>query len=991
MSENTKCNDGGEGSLQVLNGKWSLVTDPENRGREQRWFDSIQDGAQSAPVPGVIQQVFPGYHGVAWYWHRFRPLRAPLASERVLLRFGAVDYLAEVWVNGVPVGGYEGGETPFELDITNALEAHGDNLLTVRALNPTTEPIDAYVLGQIPHRHKAVPFRCGACFNSGGIMYPVELRFVPHVHIADIVARPDIQTASIAVTVTVQNRQPGDASVGSLTLEIAPAAGGAIIQSAVIQVKSPPGPSEHKATLPVAQPHLWDLDDPFLYRVTATMKTEDGLTYQHSVRCGFRDFRVVAGHFQLNGRRIFVKSTHTCNSMPIGQQVAVIPDHVRRDLIYAKASGFNMVRFIAGVACPEQLDFCDEIGLMVYEECFAGWCLADSGHMRERFTRSTSDMIRRDRNHPCVTIWGLLNETVDGPVFRLAVSFLPALRALDDTRLVLLNSGRWDCQLSIGSVSNPGSVEWTHAWGHEGTDAKPTPSNWDFNHGGYFQGVGDAHCYPGAPYLPHNITFFRNIGSDGKPVFLSESGIGSLMDVVREWRHYEQVGARPDLEDAALLQAQSEAFYADWKRLGFEGVYPFPEDVLRESQRLHSRQRTIGFDLIRSNPRIIGYNLTGMLDHGITGEGLWTYWREWKPGTFDAVADGWSPLRWCLFVDPLHGYQGRAITVEAVLATEDALMPGEYPARFVIHGPTGIVWEKQASVTIPQRHSDEFPPLAVSVMHEQVKLDGPPGQYTFAANLERGGAPTGGRLHFTLSDPRSLPRLDGQVTLWGIDQRVEQWLTAHGLCCHPFDGRIPRERELILVGEPADSTELLQQWRSLARQMACGATVIFLCPKAFRNGKQGSYWLPLQNKGRCYEFGDWLYHKECVAKRHPIFGGLQSPGIMDWDYYGPVIPHYVFEEQDTPDETIAAAFATGHSGYPAGYGASLLIAAYTFGAGRFILNTPYIVENLDVHPAADRLLVNFIRYAQTFTGGPLAGLPADFDQRLISLGYHPGP
>ena len=54
------------------------------------------------------------------------------------------------------------------------------------------------------------------------------------------------------------------------------------------------------------------------------------------------------------------------------------PDHVRRDIIFAKASGFNCVRFIAGVAWPEQLDFCDEIGMLVYEECYAAWQLGDS-------------------------------------------------------------------------------------------------------------------------------------------------------------------------------------------------------------------------------------------------------------------------------------------------------------------------------------------------------------------------------------------------------------------------------------------------------------------------------------------------------------------------------------------------------------------------------------------------------------------------------------
>ena len=91
-----------------------------------------------------------------------------------------------------------------------------------------------------------------------------------------------------------------------------------------------------------------------------------------------------------------------------------------------------------------QLDLCDELGLMIYEESFAGWFLADSPKMKERFDREVSDMIRRDRNHPCVVMWGLLNETPDGPVFRHAVEMLPFVRSLDETRVVMLNSGRFD-------------------------------------------------------------------------------------------------------------------------------------------------------------------------------------------------------------------------------------------------------------------------------------------------------------------------------------------------------------------------------------------------------------------------------------------------------------------------------------------------------------------------------------------------------------------
>ena len=671
---------------------------------------------------------------------------------------------------------------------------------------------------------------------------------------------------------------------------------------------------------------------------------------------------MVDGYFQLNGKRLFLKSTHTGNHMPVGGIVPINPDFVRRDLIYAKASGFNMVRFIAGAGYPEQMDFCDELGLMVYEESLAAWKLGDSPHMGERFDRNTGDMLRRDRNHACVTIWGLLNETDNGPVYRHAVDYLPKLRALDPTRLVLLSSGRWDAEPSTGSVSNPYSDRWEHVWGVEGTAPlalQPRGSDWTrMPPPGYADLAGDAHVYPQVPLKPDAILFMQQLGHDTKPVFLSEFGIGSLQNVISEWRNWEQTG-QSALEEGAVLQAQVEKFQSDWRRLGFDDVYPFPEDMLRESQRLHARQRALGFDLIRANPHLCGYNLTGMLDHALTGEGLWTFFREWKPGTFDAVSDGWAPLRWCLLTDVSHLYAGSTLTLDAALANENALVPGEYPARFRLLGPAGVAWEANTTVSIPDPS-----PLALSVLHATIPISGPPGVYSLAAGLERGGAPAGGRLTLYVSDAAALPRLSGAVTLWGIDARAASWLVAHGLDCTAWAAGDHEPHALILVGLPPPAERTPERMAELTRRISAGATVIFLNPFVFGDDTDSTAYLPLHTRGRAYTATDWLYHKECVMRRHPVFDGLQTPGIMDWDYYGPVVPHEIYEGLDAPDELMAASFAVGHHRYAGGYAWGLLLGAYRHGAGRFILSTPHILENLGSHPAADRLLLNLVRHAQ---------------------------
>lgn len=1120
-----------------LNGIWKIACDPDNIGREQKWFEKIREEAHDAPVPGIIQQVFPEYHGVAWYWRTLPPLAAPGPNERCLLTFGAVDYLADAWLNGHYIGGHEGGETPFTLDITSPLRPGRENLLAVRVLNPTDEPIDGIRLVQTPHRNKlAANYQPGASYNYGGIIEPVEMRIVPAVRVADVFVRPNPHNGQVRLHITVQNDTPAVVA-GELFAQVGPARTADVQAADSRQARFAPGRTVHEILLQIPEFLLWDIDDPNLYRAEVKLSATDAFLHEHMVRFGFRELCVQNGYFHLNGRRIFLKSTHTGNHMPIGQVWPTNPDLLRRDLLMAKTCGYNTVRFIAGVAHPQQLDFCDEIGLMVYEECLAGWCLADSPDMARRFDLSVREMVLRDRNHPCVTIWGLLNETCDGPIFRHAVETLPLVRELDETRLVLLSSGRWDGHYEIGSVCNPGSTRWEHQWGAESPDYPPprTPKTIGSIRLAYYEGAGDAHLYPPVPHPPAIETLLRTLGRDTKPVFLSEYGTGSLLNVIRGCRWFEQIGAREDLPDAARFRGMAEKLQADWQRWGFEDVYPFCQDMLRDSERLHVTQRRYNFDLVRSNPKLCGWNLTGMLDHGLTGEGPWTFWREWKPGACEAISDGWAPLRWCLFVTPMHAYAGDKVRLEAVLANEDVLPPGEYPATLRVHGQTGTIWEKDVTLRIPEIGPGGLPPMAIPAFCEEVTLHAPAGRYVFAAELRRCGAPFGDRKEFYLSDRNALPKAEEPaVRLFGVAGNLRDWLESRGLPSRPLRDGERKQREVILVGEEMSLAEDKTGWQTLAEAMARGACAVFLSPRAFRklpekpkrgklerlgdwqtswrefdvpnvtpdestvfskefcgpfsfllselpdamytvelgmcegytslagerifhveiNGrrvlenfdilqsaggfhravirrfsarplegrieikmipknnapsisrlrvfdetgeqiayddayqerKNTNYWLPLENKGKIYELGDWLYHKECVARRHPLFEGLPAPGILDWDYYGPVISSSLFDGLDAPDDIAAAAFAVGYP-CPDGYVSALMLASYPFGAGRFILNAFRIVENLDTHPAADRLMLNLIRYAGTFCREPLQPLPKNFDAMLKSIGY----
>ncbi|MBN2294553.1 MAG: hypothetical protein JXM70_19140, partial [Pirellulales bacterium] len=74
--------------------QWMLAPDVKNVGRDEKWWEKPTTKAKAAKVPGIIQETFPTYHGVAWYWREFTPPANPHAGGRYLLRFWQVDYLA---------------------------------------------------------------------------------------------------------------------------------------------------------------------------------------------------------------------------------------------------------------------------------------------------------------------------------------------------------------------------------------------------------------------------------------------------------------------------------------------------------------------------------------------------------------------------------------------------------------------------------------------------------------------------------------------------------------------------------------------------------------------------------------------------------------------------------------------------------------------------------------------------------------------------------
>ena len=1136
-------------AVASLDGQWLLATDPKNVGRDGKWWAAPRPEAKTTQVPWIIQDAFPGYHGVAWYWKEFEPPANPHPGGRTLLRFWQVDYKADVWLNDKAVGSHEGGESPFVLDVTGVLQPGRKNRLAVRVLNPTHEPIDGIVLNETPHRNKTLPYGPGNARDQGGIWDSVELLFVPAARVEDLFVRPDWKSGNIRVQLNLRNAG-ANAVEGQVQLSVAPAATGETLVITNFTRELQVGDTFVETMLRVENPRLWNLDDPFLYRVTARVlsgapspdSSQRGV-HEDSVRCGFRDFRFENGAFRLNGKRIYLRCSHTGNCCPIGLEMPQDPDYLRRDLINQKMMRFNAIRFIAGVPKRYQLDLADELGLMVYPESYAGWCLGDSPKMAERYDESVLGMIRRDRNHPCITMWGLLNETPEGPVFRRAVGLLPEVRKLDDSRVVLLNSGRFDnsgtqvdiwrnqgwpdpCVTHNGTdhviqmlgitwqpgqmafhpggageyavvrwnATEDGTVEYSAlyksiaeaattdlhvlhngkalfdsvinlegkgprtefsgtiivktgdtldsvcGWGNHNNGADTTAlavtvksrsgKTWDaakdfslqqnpngawsygmmkpadkpdsrtfdvFPTAIHGKAVGsisnpgslvwediltDTHPYQRVPHTADTIRTLRTLGGNGKPVWLSEYGIGSAVDLLRTVRWYEQAG-KPEVEDARLYRSWRDQYLADWRRYRLAEVFGRPEDFFTQSIARMAGQRLLGLNAIRSNPNVIGHSLTGTLDQGMTAEGVWTTFRELKPGAADALFDAWAPLRWCLFAEPVNAYRGTPVKLEAVLANEDVLAPGEYPVRLQVIGPNLTrAFDKRITVKIADPQRKPEPPMVQPVFSEDVVISGPPGAYRFLATFERGAAACGEEVKFFVDvTSEEMPKVESEVVLLGRDDGLAGWLTGHGIRCRAYAAGGQSTREVILAsGKPTGDAAAV--FRDLAQRMARGSAVVFLTTDTYARGDRPTGWLPLKNKGSLNRIARWLYHSDEWARQHPIFEGLPTGGLMDYSCYRELIPDLVFGGIEPVAEPVAGGIDAS-----CGYQSGLMVAVCKFGAGEFILNTLLIRENLGKVPQAERLLRNMLHFATRDAAKPLAKLPADFDGQLKAVEY----
>lgn len=411
-----------------LNGAWHAIIDPYESGYYDYRYRPQQDGgyganrkpksksefveydfdsASTLQVPGDWNTQRPEllfYEGTIWYQRNFDYRKRP--GRRVFVWFGAANYRAMVFCNGVKLGEHVGGFSPFQFEITSLLRDTG-NFLVVKVDDQ--------------RRREAVPTLMTDWWNYGGLTRSVRLLDVPDTFVQDY----SVQLEKGSGThVSAWVRLNGVEKRREVTIRI-PEAG--IAQTAAA------GDNGYARIAFDAKLSPWSPESPKLYEVTIESGGE-----RVADRIGFRSIQAQGRNILLNGSPLKLRGASIHAEAPFRAGRVYSEADARTLLRWAKDMNCNFVRLPHYPHDEVMTRLADEMGLLIWSEIPVYWTIDwENQETYANAERQLTEMIGRDRNRASVILWSVANETPRGDT---RLKFLGALadraHALDATRLV---------------------------------------------------------------------------------------------------------------------------------------------------------------------------------------------------------------------------------------------------------------------------------------------------------------------------------------------------------------------------------------------------------------------------------------------------------------------------------------------------------------------------------------------------------------------------
>lgn len=627
------------------------------------WQIRFEDAAAPAEitVPGPWSARFPeraNTPGTAAY---ARSVTVPdhWRGRQVALRFGAVNYLAEISVNGRGIGRHEGGYLPFDVVIPDDLLA-GEMGVEVRVTMPDGDrsrfadmPFD-----EIPHGKQSWYGLLGGIWQSVSL----ECRDATHIVTQKIVA--DLATGTVTID-------------AELSAPLAGALAGTVhgpdgTVAATFEIPSDGG-TRLTTRLRIAAPRPWSPNDPALYRLVLELRQASRVTDAVADSFGFRSFETRDGRFYLNGEPFYLRGALDQDYYPDGictpPSLEFLEDQARK----AKQLGLNLLRCHIKVPDPRYYDVADRFGLLVWTEIPNVQSFSDRS--AERLLDTMRGILRRDGNHPSIVIWTLINEDWGT---RLADSadqrdWLKRayrwLKAEDPTRLVVDNSAcipNFHVESDIDDYHYYAAVpEMAGEW-----------SDWVRSFAGR----------PGWTYSPNGDAVRRG----DEPLVVSEFGVWGLPDPAKLLKD----GREPFWFETGMEWGRSEGVayphgvrdrYTNYR---LDTVFPSFDTFIEATQWHQFNALKFEIEEMRRHASIQGYVITELTDVHWEANGLMDLERNPRAyhDRFHEVNADIVILAQC----PRHSaWSGESVAVGLEIATGGRVIDGDAELRWSIDGRDG--------------------------------------------------------------------------------------------------------------------------------------------------------------------------------------------------------------------------------------------------------------------------------------------------------------
>jgi beta-galactosidase/beta-glucuronidase len=393
-----------------LNGLWNYAITPSGEPLPKSFQGKILvPFAVESALSGAGKPVGPD--NILWYRTKFI-VPSSFKKKNILLHFGAVDWLSDIYLNGVKVGSHQGGYDPFTFNITSFIKGSGPQLLELRV----TDPVDK---GPQP-RGKQVLKPGGIWYTSvTGIWRTVWIEAVPKTYISSTKQVPDIDNQLLTIDVKVENPEPGD------MIHISAWDGEKMISEK--QTENGSG-----IILPVADPKLWSPDNPFLYDLKISVvrkgKTIDEVKSYFAMRkISLEPDANGILRMMLNHKFVFQYGPLDQGWWPDGLYTAPTDEALLFDIQKTKDMGFNTIRKHVKVEPDRWYYYCDKVGIMVWQDMPSGDLGGGQWNTRpgmeggsDKIRTEESEKIYRTEwnaiidylfNHPCIVVWVPFNES----------------------------------------------------------------------------------------------------------------------------------------------------------------------------------------------------------------------------------------------------------------------------------------------------------------------------------------------------------------------------------------------------------------------------------------------------------------------------------------------------------------------------------------------------------------------------------------------------